>query len=378
MPGLRIGVNALYLVPGGVGGTEIYLRSLLAAFAEIDAGNRYLVFTNRETGDDLAPARPDFVHLPQPVRGANRAARLAWEQTRLPLAAARSRLDVLFNPGFTSPLLCPCPTVTVFHDLQHRRHPEHFQRTHLPFWILFLFQSACTSTKLIAVSEATRQDLLRHYPVSPRAVEVVPHGVDERFFEIGRLRRTSELKPYLLCVSTLQPHKNLERLIRAFDQFRRMHPGFELVVVGLRGFHTRTLEQLIAERRLEGAVRLTGWIPREQVYEMFLRAHAFLFPSTFEGFGMPVLEALAAGVPCGCSAIEPLRQISGSAALHFDPSEERHLVDAMLRLVTDSELRSRLSEEGPRQAAGFCWRRVARQTLDILRGVVSSSSGGSC
>ena len=135
---MRIGVNALYLIPGGVGGTEIYLRCLLGALAEIDSSNQYVIFTNRETGADIAPPRPNFVVAPQPVRATVRPARILWEQTGLPIAARLHRLDVLFNPGFTTPVLCPCPTVTVFHDLQHKRHPEYFRWFDLPFWRVLL------------------------------------------------------------------------------------------------------------------------------------------------------------------------------------------------------------------------------------------------
>src|SRR5580658_3729577 len=124
---LRIGVNALYLIPGGVGGTEIYLRGLLAALAEIDPVNRYFLFTNRETGRDLTPARENFTEVPQPIRASARPVRILWEQIALPLAAARLQLDVLFNPGFTAPLFAGCPQVTLFHDLQHIRHPEYFR-----------------------------------------------------------------------------------------------------------------------------------------------------------------------------------------------------------------------------------------------------------
>src|SRR5712671_2458639 len=117
MPTLRIGVNALYLIPGGVGGTEIYLRNLLQALAEIDRENEYFVFTNRETGADLVPNAPNFTHVPQQVNAAFRPARLIWEQTALPLAARRLKLDRLFNAGFTAPIVGPCPSITVFHDL---------------------------------------------------------------------------------------------------------------------------------------------------------------------------------------------------------------------------------------------------------------------
>jgi glycosyltransferase involved in cell wall biosynthesis len=367
MAGLRIGVNALYLIPGRVGGTEVYLRSLLAALADIDPADEYVVFTNQETEKDLLPPRNNFRQAPQPVRAVNRPARIAWEQTGLPLMAIRERLDLLLNPGFTSPLLCPCPTVTVFHDLQHSRHPEHFRWFDLPFWRALLFQSACTSTALIAVSETTRNDLLHCYPVSPNKVRVVPHGVDERFFDIARLRERGVPEPYLLCVSTLHPHKNLARLIRALREFHRLHPDFRLVLAGMRGFHARAVESLIGALGLEDAVHITGWIPREALYDLFLRAHAFIYPSTFEGFGLPVLEALAAGIPCACSAIKPLDEIVGSAALQFDPQDEAGILSAMVRLTSDKALRERLGREGPERAACFSWRKAAEATLNVLR-----------
>jgi glycosyltransferase involved in cell wall biosynthesis len=355
---VRIGVNALYLIPGAVGGAEIYLRSLLAALAAVDKGNEYFLYTNRET-DALGP--PRFVERPQPVAAASRPARILWEQAVLPLAAARDSLDVLFNPGFTAPLACPCPMVTVFHDLQHKRHPEHFRWWDLPFWRALLFQSACSSDRLIAVSQATRDDLLRFYPVPAARVHLVPHGVDERFFGLAR-----RPEPYILCVSTLHPHKNLDRLVRAFAAFRRERPDWRLVLAGLRGFFADRLEALIANLGLDDAVELTGWIPRERLYDLYTRAGAFVFPSTFEGFGMPVLEALAARVPSACSSIEPLRSVAGDAALLFAPDDEAAMADALRRLATDQALRERLSEAGPRRAAQFSWRASAAATLEIL------------
>ncbi len=119
---MLVGVNALYLIPGGVGGTEIYLRNLLRALAAIDHANQYVVFTNRETGPDLVP--PSFTHAPLPVNATNRPARLLYEQTGLAMEARRRRIDVMFNPGFTAPAFPGCPNVTVFHDLQHKRHPR--------------------------------------------------------------------------------------------------------------------------------------------------------------------------------------------------------------------------------------------------------------
>ena len=211
MKPLRIGVNALYLIPGGVGGTEIYLRSLLGALASIDRRNQYFVFTNRETGATLVPGAPNFTTLPQSLRAESRPARLLWEQTGLPLAALRTGLDVMFNPGFTAPLLCACPQVTVFHDLQHKRHPEHFRWFDLPFWNFCLFWSAQVSRRLIAVSEATAADLRRYYRVPPGKVAVVPHGVNEAI-DRGDLRRTEQQIAALAAA--------LNRAVLVLEQYR--------------------------------------------------------------------------------------------------------------------------------------------------------------
>jgi glycosyltransferase involved in cell wall biosynthesis len=360
---LRIGVNALYLIPGGVGGTEIYLQNLLRALAEIDTTNQYLLFTNRETGSGLRPAGANFAVLKQKVQASFRPARILWEQVALPLAIAAQHLDVLLNPGFTAPLLCGCPQVTVFHDLQHMRHPEHFRWFDLPFWRFLLFWSAQLSQILIADSEPTCADLLRFYRFPERKVRVIPLGVDPKFFKLANARRP---EPFLLSVSTLHPHKNFDRLLRAFADFRRVHPEFRLIIAGLRGFETSNLERLQHQLGLADAVAFTGWIPRSDLYELFTRAYAFVYPSTFEGFGLPVIEALAAGVPTACSDIEPLAGITDNAALRFAPSEEASLLDAMIRIVCDTRLRERLTQAGPQRAAAYSWSRTAQMTLEAL------------
>src|SRR5207248_11742506 len=185
------------------------------------------------TSPDLIPAGANFTHVPQPVRAVCRPARLLWEQTALPLAAARLGLDVLFNPGFTGPLFCPCPQVTVFHDLQHQRHPEYFRWFDLPFWRFFLYWSAQISARAIAVSEATAADLPTWYRLPESKLRVAPHGVDAAFLGLAARRRP---EPFLLTVSTLHPHKNIAGLLRAFAEFRRAHSEFRLVVCGFHGF----------------------------------------------------------------------------------------------------------------------------------------------
>jgi glycosyltransferase involved in cell wall biosynthesis len=363
---LRIGVNALFLIPGGVGGTEIYLRGLLTALAELDTRNRYFVFTNRETGRDLTPAAENFAEVPQPVRASCRPARILWEQTGLPLWAARLQLDVMLNPGFTVPLLAGCPQVVVFHDLQHLRHPEYFRWFDLPFWRFLLYWSAMVSKAVVANSDATASDLLKLYRLPESKVRVAPLGVDPVFFEIGKRRQPER---FLLAVSTLHPHKNLDGLLRAFAEFHRERPEFRLVVCGLHGFFTAQLHALRDSLGLREAVDFPGWIPRERLHDFFTHAWAFVYPSLFEGFGIPVLEALAAAVPSACSDIEPIRGIAGGAAWLFDPRNPEAMVEALRRITGDENLRARLRHDGPLQAARFSWKTTAEKTLDAVRSV---------
>ncbi len=345
---MRIGVNALYLIPGGVGGTEIYLRNLLNALTSIDSTNQYVVFTNRETGADLVPSTPNFTAAPQNVNASSRPARILWEQFALPLAVRHHKIDVLFNPGFTAPILCGRPMVTVFHDLQHKRHPEYFRWFDLPFWRFFLWASARRSRGLIAVSEATRDDVRRYYG---RFAQVVQHGVERRFFEIAKNR---EPRDYVLCASTSHPHKNLARLLAVHRQHKDAPP---LVITGVRGFAAAEVEKLAGE-----SVRIAGWIPREELFELFRCARGFIYPSTFEGFGMPVLEAMAAGVPVACSDIPPLREVAGDTVHYFDPSSDAQIRDALMVLAGGG-----LSTEAAQQrAAEFSWEKCARETLDYL------------
>jgi glycosyltransferase involved in cell wall biosynthesis len=315
---LRIGINALYLIPGGVGGTEIYLRNLIAALAKIDSVNQYFVFTNRETGADLVPRQPNFIWTPQKVRARFRPARIYWEQAHL-------------------------------HDLQHKRHPKYFRWFDLPFWLLLLKASALRSRGLISVSQATADDLKKFYGVDS---VVIHHGVEAQFFQVGRER---DPKHYILCVSTLHPHKNLEGLIRAYGDDRELP---FLVITGLRGFSAEHLEKLAGRQ-----VRFTGWVSREELYNLFRGARAFVYPSRFEGFGMPVLEAMAARVPVACSDIPPLREIADGCAIFFDPTNLKQMRQAILRSLEDDSL----VDAALQRASQFTWENAALATLDYLR-----------
>jgi glycosyltransferase involved in cell wall biosynthesis len=360
------------MIPGAVGGTEVYLESLLDGLAAVDPRNEYFLYVNAESTDDppMAMAAPRFHVIKCDVRARFRPWRILWEQSALPKLLRNNHIDVLLNPGFTAPLLYRGPSVTVFHDLQHKRHPEFFRWFDLPFWNLLLWASATRSSALIAVSQATADDLELYYPGSGGRTTVIHHGVDPEFFRIGERRSAGEPPDsYILTVSTLHPHKNLGRLLEAFRVFRDAHPEFRLVIAGLKGFATGELMARREELGLTESVRFTGWIPRSELYELFERATAYIAPSEFEGFGMPVLEALAAGIPCASSSIRPFDEVAGSAAKRFDPRSVPEITAAMEVVAFDQVFRSRAGVAGPARAREFDWNETARLTLRKLEQV---------
>jgi glycosyltransferase involved in cell wall biosynthesis len=294
------------------------------------------------------PDRANFLHAPQPVSASFRPARILWEQFALPFAARKHRLNVLFNPGYTAPLLCPCAMVTAFHDMQHKRHPEYFRWFDLPFWNFLVWAAVRRSRGAIAGSVFAHDDLQRYYG---RSSEVIHHGVEREFLEIAHRRHPQD---YLLCVSTTHPHKNLERLLRVHTQMKNAP---RLILTGVRGFAAKEIESLA-----DTTVEITGWVPREQLHEFYRAALGFIYPSTFEGFGMPVLEAMAAAVPVACSDIPTLREIAQSTVHFFDPASDREIRDALL-LLASGKISTHAAQ---RRAAQFTWEKTARATLDYL------------
>jgi glycosyltransferase involved in cell wall biosynthesis len=371
----RIGINALYLIPGGVGGTEIYLRNLLDALSEADGRNQYFVFTNRETGDDLCPRAENFTHVPSVVPARIRPLRLIWEQTALPIQSFRYKLDVLFSPGFSSPWICRGGRVSVIHDLQHKRQPENFGLLERWAWNAVVWSSVRFSDLLVAVSENSRRDVTEIYGTPRERVRAIPHGVEPAFFQLQNDAGYTEAMlreagvpacPYLLAVSTVHPHKNWFRLLDAYERLVEDGRPEHLVIAGLRGKAWRPVERRLSKSALGSRVHLLGWQPRPVLLALYKFAEALVFPSTFEGFGMPVLEAMAAGVPVACSDIPPLRETADGVAAFFDPKSAEDMVAALAAVLDEPWRWDAMSEKGRARAAPYTWQAAAEKTLAAL------------
>ncbi len=372
---LKVGLNLLHLVPGETGGSEIYARRLVPALAE--TGRVELVLLASVEGAPAIRAEPWAGSLEVqelPVRATGRGRRVMAEQLALPRAARRAGVDLLHNLFSTAPARPGVPQVTTIHDLIYRRSPEAHSRLRRLGMRVVVPLAARRSTRIIAISEATKRDVVSMLGVDPARVDVVYEGpgfspVPPASEEEIRRRHSLGEAPIVLSVSAHRPHKNLERLIEAVAALEQpavlVVPGYE---TPWEGEIARRVQRAGAEMR----VRLLGWIGDAELEGLYESAACLAFPSLAEGFGLPVLEAMARGLPVACSNTTSLPEVAGEAALYFDPTDVEAMRDAIGRLLDDPALRQRLAAAGRKRAASFTWERAAEGTISSYERALAS------
>lgn len=375
---LNIGINALYLLPGKVGGSETYIRNLIKYLTALDSENTYFLFINLESRGIFDEYPPRITIVPCPVQAAIRPFRILWEQLVLPFQLRRHKIDMLLSAGMTAPFFCPCPSVLVIFDLQHINQPHNFSSWYLFFLRTIIYLSAKTADGIITISDNTRQDIVKHYKIQSHGIAITHLAVDHALFfprNNGDAKAiTAKYKlpdRYLLYSAALLPHKNHERLLRTFKQIKKELPGRKLVLSGAWETGQERVVDLIAGLGLQDDVIMLGWIPFEDLPALYSGAEMFLFPSLHEGFGLPILEAMACGVPVVCSRIEPLIEIAENAALLVDPYNEDDIARGILRVFRDKTMRMKLIEAGILRAKTFTWERTAIDTSAFLREIKS-------
>jgi glycosyltransferase involved in cell wall biosynthesis len=354
---MRVGLNLVFLTPGDHGGLETYARELIPALQEAAPGTDFTAFVGRgAAGEDFGVES----HV-LPVTAASRIQWVLGEQLHLPLAARGC--DLVHSLASTAPATGRFARVATIHDLNYLVVPEaHFGARGLGMRVLVPL-AARRSDRVISVSEATKRDLVERLHVSPDKIDVVPNG-------FGRppgvtptpgaeLRARYDLgeRPVILSLSAMRPHKNLAGLIDALALLP-VERTPALVVPGYRTSHT---DELSAHaRRLGVSARFPGWLPPEDVEGLFALGLALVFPSFYEGFGLPVLEAMARGVPVACSDRASLPEVAGEAAVLFDPSDPAAIAAAIEQVLADAEPWVTRGRERVKQ---FTWRRTAELTL---------------
>jgi glycosyltransferase involved in cell wall biosynthesis len=374
---MHVGLNLVFLVPGETGGMETYARELITALVDEEPEIRLTAFVSREAAHDTAAPWNTIECVTVPVDARNRSQWVRGEQQLLPRLAERHGVDLLHSLGNTAPAWGAFRRVVTINDVLYRIYPEvHGGLRGLGMRVLVPL-AARRSDRIIAPSTNTRDDLVRLLSVPAGKVDVVLDGVrhpDERASESPievRARLGLGARPVVLTVSAKRPHKNLARLLEAIA----LIPPERRPVLLLPGYATRweaELTRRAAELGIEGDTRFLGWVGTTDLEALYNAADCFIFPSLYEGFGLPVLEAMIRGVPVACSNRSSLPEVAGDAALLFDPERPEAIAEAITILLLDPAERERLIAAGRTQAAAFSWCRTAAATADVYRRALSS------
>jgi glycosyltransferase involved in cell wall biosynthesis len=360
-------------------GINRVLQHLLAELPAVPGDERYLVYAPDSAANRRLLAAPRLRSRLTRLPMDRPTVRIAWEQSVLPLELARSRADLLHALGFVSPFAWRGRTVVTVYDLSFLRFPEVFNRANRLYLGTFTPPSLRRADRVITISESARRDVIELCGVAPERVTAILLAADERFrpapADAVRAFRDRHGLPerFVLYLGTLEPRKNVEALVRAYALLReRGSDDHVLVLAGPRGWQYEPIFELIRRLGITDNVRLPGFVPAEDQALWYSSAAVFAFPSRYEGFGLPLLEAMACGAPVVSSNASSLPEVVGDAGLLVDPSDVDGLSSALARLLEDEPLRQALAAAGLARAQSFSWRRLASETVQVYREVLEA------
>lgn len=368
---MRIGMNLLYIAPDLAGG-RVYAEGLLKALAQVENKHEYVLFTRQ--GVTLPALDPErFRQVVAPVAPESALWRTAWEYGLLAGEAKRQGVQLFHGLGTLSPASRHCPFVLTIHDIIYRHFPESLPLGHRWFMRLMHPRVARQADLVIVPSTVSGQDAVSRLGVREDRLRLVPYGAGNNLRPVTDRARIEEVlarlgigQPYILSVARAYAHKNQAGLLRAFARLRALgHTAVQLVLVGSRYRTRAAIDGLVAELGLESSVVFTEFVNDEDLSALYSGAHVFAFPSLAEGFGLPVLEAMACGAPVVASDASAIPEAVSDAGLLADARNPEAFAAALARVLTDDKLRDELRQRGRRRVAEFSWERNARQTLAV-------------
>ncbi len=367
---IHVGVNAHLLSLAESyrsAGINWYIYNLLQHLPEVASDIEYTVFMSERQYTAAPGIRLQVSQLPTcrpPVR-------ILWEQALQPWAVHRAKVDLLHSPAFVGPLVGACPLVVTVHDLSFLFFPQNFRSLNRSYLGLFTRLSVRRAQRVVAVSESTKRDLVQYYGLSPAKIDVVHNGVDSAFRplpadQVAAFRRQAGLPDrFLLFVGTLEPRKNVVRLIEAYARLPKERPP--LVLVGGKGWLYDQIFARVEALNLASQVHFAGYVLAEDLPLWYNAADLFVYPSLYEGFGLPPLEAMACGTAVITSTASSLPEVVGKAGLMVDPADTEALAAAMEQVLTARDIREQMQAEGLARAQGFSWEKSAQRTVDSYR-----------
>jgi len=374
-----IGIDARSIVgqPTGVGR---YVLNLVRAMAPMDRSLRLRVYLPAPF-EGPWDGSVETVVLPTPGALGGLDNMFTWNHVRLPLHLARHPVDLFHGPFYTLPAICPSPAVVTIHDITFDLHPEWFTRRARLAFSGFAASSARKARHVLTVSECSRRDIIERYGLPADRVTAAPLAPDPQFVPASAAAAAAfaagpgEGRPYLLHVGSITPRRNVTRLLEAFARVIR-EVDVSLVLAGRVEPPSPPLAPAIEALGLTGSVRVCGYVGGDDLAALYRGAAALVCPSLYEGFGLPVAEAMACGIPAVVSGTSCFPEVAGEAALFVDPEDTGSIADGLRRVLTDRPLRERLIRLGHERARGFSWERTAAATLAVYHDALRAQAGG--
>ena len=360
---MKIAIDARKWRDYGIG---TYVRNVVGHLARLDRETTYFLFCDRSDESTLRDLAENFVPVVEDSAGYS-----LQEHYSIPLKLRRLGADLLHSPHYVLPLLCRTPAVVTIHDCIHLLFPQYLPNRFAWQYARFMMGSAIHRSALIfTVSEASRRDILRFYPdADPDLLQVVPNAIDEAILDDPGEEETQRVKEryqirgrFVLYAGNIKPHKNLERLIVAFGLLKQRpgHEDVKLLIIGDEVNRYGSLRRAVEAAGVRQDVRFFGFVPDTTLAALYRLASVFAFPSLYEGFGLPPLEAMACGTPVVTSSLTSLPEVVGDAAVLVDPYDPADIGGGLERVLADDALRAELSARGRARAQEFSWERSVR------------------
>jgi glycosyltransferase involved in cell wall biosynthesis len=372
---VRIGIDARKLHDFGIG---TYIRNLLRQLARLDRDTEFVLLCRPDDAASLASLGNNFRAIVETAPNYSIA-----EQVKIPVALQREGVTLFHAPHYVLPPLVRCRSVVTIHDCIHLMFPQYLpNRMALAYARTSIRLAARRATRVLTVSESSKRDILRFVDMEPDKIDVIYNAFDERFAvepreeEVVRVRERYQLHDeFVLYAGNVKPHKNLERLIEAFDRVRKRGlDHLKLVIIGDEISKYTSLRRAVHTHQLHKYVRFLGYLPEETLAVMYRLAGVFVFPSLYEGFGLPPLEAMASGTPVVTSNVSSLPEVAGDAALLVDPYDPDSIAAAIERVLTDERVRRDLRQKGVARARQFSWEQSVTRVREIYAEVATHKS----
>lgn len=378
---MRIGIDILSNVPNQLSGATTYLVNLIRNLAKIDTENQYFIFAVSDNAAKIAVKQDNFTYITCKIPNQYREIRIAWEQVILPLQVMRYKIEVMHFPGGTMPLAVPCKSVLTIHDLSSFYYtanmPSYMPKRRL-FYLNNLIKYSCRKADyIITDSSFSRKEILTHLKVSPNRIAVVYLASSPMYEEAVDLSSADQILrdygingEYILYVGTGHKHKNLDRLVEAFTKLKcKQGIPHKLVWAGRQGSGYNDLMNTIKSLGMEEEVIYIGYVPNQHLALLYRTASLLVFPSLYEGFGLPLLEAMTYGVPIASSTAGSLPEVAGDAVVYFHPCDIDEMAEVIFNTLKNKELRKKLINKGFERIKRFSWENTARNTLEVFKKV---------